>query len=283
MIPALLSGLGALASVSTQPPPDAALTLHLRYQKKTGDAEFRAANEIAHWDARKTAIIICDMWDKHWCEGATRRVAELAPVMNEVVAAARKRGVFIIHAPSETMDFYKDAPQRRRAIEGPPAPAPKELHEWQGLDPAREPPLPIDDSDGGCDSGEKPWYRAWSREHPAIGIAPEDAISDKGGEVWNLLQQRGIDNVILMGVHTNMCVLGRPFSIRKLVGLGKTVVLMRDMTDTMYNPKMRPFVDHFRGTDLVVEHIEKYWCPSITSGDITGRPPFRFKDDRRAE
>src|SRR5438132_6141318 len=100
MIPALLSGLGALASVSTQPPPDAALTLHLRYQKKTGDAEFRAANEIAHWDARKTAIIICDMWDKHWCEGATRRVAELAPVMNEVVAAARKRGVFIIHAPS---------------------------------------------------------------------------------------------------------------------------------------------------------------------------------------
>ena len=37
---------------------------------------------------------------------------------------------------------------------------------------------------------------------------------------------------------------------------GINVTLMRDMTDTMYNPKMAPFVSHFTGTDLVVEHIE---------------------------
>src|SRR5688572_12554323 len=67
-------------------------------------------------DPRGTAIIICDMWDQHWCKGATERVAEMAPRMNEVVTAARKRGMFIVHAPSETMDFYKDTPQRKRAI-----------------------------------------------------------------------------------------------------------------------------------------------------------------------
>ena len=33
------------------------------------------------------------------------------------------------------------------------------------------------------------------------------------------------------------------------------------------------------GTDLVIEHVEKYWCPSFTSTDVTGRPAFRFKDD----
>jgi hypothetical protein len=78
-----------------------------------------------------------------------------------------------------------------------------------------------------------------------------------------------------------MCVLGRPFSIRQMVSLGKSVLLMRDMTDTMYNSRKRPFVSHFAGTDLVVEHIERYWCPSITSADFLGGAPFRFKGDTR--
>jgi type 1 glutamine amidotransferase len=38
-------------------------------------------------------------------------------------------------------------------------------------------------------------------------------------------------------------------------------------------------VSHSRGTELVVEHIEKYWCPSITSVDFLGGEPFRFKGD----
>ena len=84
-----------------------------------------------------------------------------------------------------------------------------------------------------------------------------------------------------MGVHINMCVLDRPFAIRRMLSLGKNVLLMRDMTDTMYNPHMRPFVSHFRGTELVVEHIERYLCPTITSTDLTGKPAFRFEGDLR--
>jgi hypothetical protein len=87
--------------------------------------------------------------------------------------------------------------------------------------------------------------------------------------------------VLVMGVHTNMCVLGRPFSIRQMVSQGKHVLLVRDLTDTMYDPEARPFVSHFTGTDLVVEHIEKYWCGSITSTDLDGKPAFRFAADRR--
>jgi type 1 glutamine amidotransferase len=82
-------------------------------------------------------------------------------------------------------------------------------------------------------------------------------------------------------VHTNMCVLGRSFAIRQMVQQGKNVVLMRDMTDSMYNHLKDPKVNHFRGTELVVEHIEKYWCPTITSSDFTGQPAFRFSEDKR--
>ena len=236
--------------------------------------------KVEQWDAARTAIVICDMWDKHWCPTATARVAEMAPAMNRVAQAARKRGVLIVHSPSETLDFYEGTSQRQRAKEAPPAAnLPKDITSWCSIQP-KEGRLPIDDSDGGCDC-DKPakFYKAWSRQIDAIEIAPEDAISDKGDEVWNLFEARGIDNVILMGVHTNMCVLGRPFGIRNLVNNGKNVVLMRDMTDTMYNPKRTPKVSHFRGTRLVVEHIEKPWCPSVASTVFTGEPEFRFQGD----
>ena len=143
------------------------------------------------------------------------------------------------------------------------------LERWCYLDKTREGErLPIDDSDGGCDCDPpRKNYRAWSRQHPAIEIAEQDAITDSG-EAFYLMKQRGIQNVIVMGVHTNMCVLGRPFSIRQMVRQGQNVVLMRDMTDTMYNPAMAPFVSHFTGNDLIVEHIEQYWCPTITSTDF---------------
>ncbi len=47
--------------------------------------------------------------------GATRRVGELAPAMNRAVAAARAKGVLIIHAPSSCMGPYADHPARKRA------------------------------------------------------------------------------------------------------------------------------------------------------------------------
>jgi hypothetical protein len=119
----------------------------------------------------------------------------------------------------------------------------------------------------------------WKSQHAGIKIRDEDVISDSGVEIWNVLEARGIKNVILLGVHTNMCVLGRPFGLRQMAKNGKNVVLMRDMTDTMYNPKASPYVSHFKGTDLIVEHIEKYVCPTITSDQIIGGTPFRFKGD----
>ena len=61
-------------------------------------------------ESQTDRAIICDMWDKHWCPDATERVAEMAPVMNRVIAKARENGVLIVHCPSDTMNYYKDYP-----------------------------------------------------------------------------------------------------------------------------------------------------------------------------
>ena len=217
--------------------------------------------------------------------------------MNDLLVASRKLGALIIHAPSSCMSTYKDHPARLRAIRTPRAKnLPKGIADWCRQIPSEEKgKYPIDQSDGGEDD-DPIEHREWADKLKAMGRNPsapwksqiatlkihdEDVISDSGEEIWSVLEQRGIDNVILMGVHTNMCVLGRPFGLRQLAKNGKNVVLMRDMTDTMYNPARSPYVSHFTGTDLIIEHIEKWVCPTITSDQVLGGKPFRFPGDKR--
>lgn len=210
----------------------------------------------------KLAIIICDMWDNHWSRGAVEREAAMIPHMNAVLAAARDKGTHIIHAPSETMAFYTDHSARQRILAVPSVtPPPDRDHATL--------PLPVDASDQGSDTGETQTYKAWSRQHPAVVIdAERDLISDKGAEIYSYLQAKAIEQVLIMGVHTNMCVLNRSFAIKQMVKWGVNIALVRDLTDTMYNPAMPPYVSHDAGTRLVVEYIEKFWCPSLLSADL---------------
>lgn len=234
----------------------AAAPLLLRRRTDSGPDEFTEPV-----DPRRSAIILCDVWDKHWCRGANERLAPIVARAEPFLVKARVKGVTIIHAPSDTMDFYKDAPGRRAVLDLPAAkpPAPKDI---------TAPPLPIDDSDGGCDTPGDQQHKAWTRQHPGITIFPGDFITDKGDEVYRVLTARRIDKLFIMGVHTNMCILNRTFAIRQMTKWGVHCVLLRDLTDAMYDPKDRPYVSHQRGTELVIEHIERYWCPSTTSAAL---------------
>src|SRR5262247_3624994 len=105
-VPPLAAALGLTVAAGCAGPDRAELQLHLR----SG-----AVERTETWDPNRTALIICDMWDDHWCRGAARRVAELAGPLDAAVRAARARGVFIIHAPSTTVAVYEGRPERRRA------------------------------------------------------------------------------------------------------------------------------------------------------------------------
>jgi len=294
-----LTGLLALAFL-VEPVVPGEFTLRLRYQKRTaGEVDgFQRLMRVENWDAGATAVIVCDVWDLHHCLNAVRRLKEFGPRLNEVLVEARRRGATIIHSPSDCMEAYRDHPARRRAMAAPRAPTlPQDIENWcSRIPPEEQADYPIDQSDGGADDlpkehaawaaklkemGRNP-QRPWRAQSSMISIDPErDYISDRGDEVWNVLEHRGIRNLILTGVHTNMCVLGRPFGLRQLARNGKNAVLMRDMTDTMYNPKRWPYVDHFTANDLIVSYIERYVCPTVTSDQLIGGQPFRFRDDNR--
>jgi nicotinamidase-related amidase len=217
-------------------------------------------------DPAKTAVVVCDMWDDHWCKNAATRCAELAKLTEPVLKACRDRGMTIVHCPSDTMAFYKDQPARKRValVKKAEPPKAKDLP---------DPPLPVDASAGGCDD-EKPakFYKAWTRQHATITIDDDkDYITDSGAEVYSIMKEKGIDTLLVLGVHTNMCVLNRSFAIKQMVKWDVRTFLVRDLTDSMYDPKAKPFVTHDRGTQLIIEHIEKHWCPTIESKSLVGK------------
>jgi nicotinamidase-related amidase len=253
---------------------DLRLRVRSRQETAPGSKAWKVVERTIDWKACETAIIICDMWNDHYCVSAAQRVGAMAPHMNRVLTAARAAGVLIIHAPSGVTEAYADTAQRKRMQTASPVAPPAPIEKWCYLDPQHEAEMPVDTSKCSCDDpNPRPAVRFFNRQHPALEIMGYDGISDRGDEIYNYLRKLGIKNVALMGVHTNMCVLGRPFGIRQQVRLGMNTVLVRDLTDAMYDPRQPPYVSHARGTEMVIEHIEQYWCPSILSADLTAVVP----------
>ena len=242
-------------------------TVSLRSRSAAGEPVTLVRHD---WDPARIAVVVCDMWDTTPCVSAARRVIAMAPRMNAVVARLREEGALIVHAPAGCMEHYAGTPARERALRAPRVESPVPI-DWHDRDAAREAPLPpalADDTPCACAPGEPctaggPPY-PWTHQIDAIAVAPIDAVTDSGEELLALLTERAIDDVVVMGVHANRCVLGRPYGIRQLVYWGKRPVLCRDLTDAYHRDPR----GHLHGNADMIAHIERYWCPTVTSDQL---------------
>ena len=187
----------------------------------------------------------------------------LLPQIDATARAARDMGMLVVHAPSGTMQAYAEHPARKRVLQAPPVPVPAER-------PHPDPPHSVDGSDSSDTTGDAPRSPArWTRQHAGVWIDPErDAIGDDGREAARLLSSAWHRDRVAAGVHTNMCVLERSFSIKQLVRWGIPVYLVRDLTDCMYNPARPPYVSHAAGLELAINYVEQFWCPSVTGAEL---------------
>src|SRR4051812_10075846 len=72
-------------AVPVRPVVPGVLRLHLRERKAAADGKsVQVVERTADWEAAKTAVIVCDMWDDHYCKSAARRVGVMTPRMNAV-------------------------------------------------------------------------------------------------------------------------------------------------------------------------------------------------------
>src|SRR5688572_6646718 len=162
---ATLGLFAAAAPVAGAEARPLAFSLQTRVEKNAGSGDYQVVTTRENWDPRKTAIIVCDMWDLHHCKNAVKREGEFAPRMNALLEAARAQGAFIIHAPSSCMAFYEGHPARVRAQSAPKAAnLPSDISQWCRKLPSEETvKYPLDDmTDEEDDDPEE--HRLWAEE-----------------------------------------------------------------------------------------------------------------------
>jgi len=224
-------------------------------------------------DIAKTAIVVIDMWDRHWCKTYTERVGNMVPRMNQTLEAARKLGIQIVYAPSDVMDFYKDYPERKKMQAIPSHPLPERV--------AFNPPAEPEGKDC-CECGptqpcHSNSFGRWSRQHPDLVITQVDLIGDCNNEreLLNFCQQRNIDTLIYMGVASNMCVLHRQFGMLNMKRRGLNVIFVSDLVqaitaNALHPAKKTPDLNFTpaKGSALVQRYLERHIAPSFESRQL---------------
>jgi hypothetical protein len=229
------------------------ITLSLRTRDASGTPSVRRENV----DPAKVGIVVVDMWNFHWCKTATMRVAALVPRMNRALDAARGLGMTVMLCPSDVVDHYVGWPQREGIFAMP-------RHE---VPPLAKVECPSPPDGGGCACGKGPERcvvnYGWDAMHPDLVIAATDLMPDTLSDVYSICKERGLTHLIYFGVHTQVCLLGKPMGLRNMKSAGLSCILARDLTDAHpgYDPSRGFTPDGHTGD--VVAHFERYLAPSV--------------------
>ncbi len=262
MVITLASLLSAGMTGSTMPyagPPVAQHPAPLIFSLQTRGEDGAPTTRDEAIDPRKTAVVVVDPWNFHWCKTATMRVDALIPRLNHSLVACRELGKTDILCPSDVVDNYVGWPQREIVLAMEKRPEPL-------LQPIQCPAPP---DGGGCACGHDRCVvnYGWDGMHPDLRIGPDDLIPDTLQEVWTICQDRQLTHLIYVGVHTQVCLLGKPMGLRNLKSAGMQCILARDLTDAHpgYDPQQGFTPDAH--TAEVVAHFERYLAPTIMLSD----------------
>ncbi|MHC5538378.1 chitobiase/beta-hexosaminidase C-terminal domain-containing protein, partial [Singulisphaera rosea] len=253
-VPLVLSLLVTSAVLAEAPKglPSKALELELRHRDPaTGEPRV----ESLAVDPAKVGVVVVDVWNWHWCKTATERVGALVPRMNRVLDSARELGMSVMLCPTDVVDNYVGWPQREIIFALPKHPLP----------PLASIVCPPPPDGGGCACGRERCRNnfGWDGMHPDLKVSATDLMPDTFEEVYSICKERGLTHLIYMGVHTQVCLLGKPMGLRNLKSAGLSCILARDLTDAHpgYDPA-RGFTPDGHTAD-VVAHFERHLAPTI--------------------
>uniref|UniRef100_A0A7S3DAC2 Isochorismatase-like domain-containing protein n=1 Tax=Palpitomonas bilix TaxID=652834 RepID=A0A7S3DAC2_9EUKA len=206
------------------------------------------------------ALIVIDLWDKHWCTEGKRTMESLVCRMKDFLPQMRECGVPIVFSPGpELMNRYAGHSARLLAKKAPDVPGLKESNKDKRTDwPAMPTKSWYTDRDGGC-SKLDPRQEVWTRIHPSIEIKDGDFIAVESKELQRILKWTGKKGFIYSGVHTNICIaVSRTYSLLRLADVGVETAIMLDMTDSLISKRTDSHIrDRKHLADLYGEYFHK--------------------------
>ena len=209
-------------------------------------------------DPSRLGVVVVDIWNWHWCKTAAARVGSFVPRLNHCLHALRGLGAQVFLCPTDVVDAYVGTPQREKALGIDLLPLPAAL----STDCPRPPNGP------GCACIERcRGNYGWNAMHPGLDIGQHDLMPNSRQALYTLAKQRDITHLLYLGVHTQVCLLGKDIGLRNMKALGFECILGRDLTDS------HPDYDPTRGIDpddltaRTVAHFERYLCSTVNLGD----------------
>lgn len=182
--------------------------------------------------------------------------------MNRTLEQARKLGMTVFLCPTDVADNYVGTPMVERALAVEPLAIPS----------APDLVCPPAPDGGGCTCGRERCRvnYGWDGMHPGLVIGPDDLMPNDPERLYAICKQRGITHILFVGVHTQVCLLGKSVGLRAMTRAGFRCALARDLTDAhgRYEPGVET-PDDF--TAKVVEHFERHLAATVDFADTLRR------------
>jgi hypothetical protein len=154
------------------------------------------------------SLFYVDAWRSHWCPYYNERTYYLFPRVNEILHLARSRGFPVLHLHWVRHESRNDSQKRRHC---------RALNAIGLTQIIAKNDIKVDrKTDGNWLSGfsDKCVYKEYNglwpmgdrRPNPDISVAESDYIGFDFKSVANIANALKIKRIIMLGVHTNMCI-----------------------------------------------------------------------------
>jgi nicotinamidase-related amidase len=217
-----------------------------------------------HWSVpvSQTALVLVDVWQRHYIKDTEARgEAVIAHHLLPLMAACRKAGLKIIHAPSPPVakqhpnwvKLVSDAEMRAKHDDWPPSQFRDKSGPYQSYGRPTEPRE--------AEKQNLPPLYFHPKAHP-VGKEPVVAT---GEELHRYCKQQGILFLLYAGFNTNACILSRDYGTVQMSNRGYEVILVRDCTTGMESKDTQPTLSQTKGAILLLEMFGQY---SVTSDEV---------------
>ena len=184
------------------------------------------------------------------------------------VAAARRAGVAVIHAPSPVQ--ARRYPQWTRYADAADAQA-LPVSPWPVAVDGEWPPLAFRRREGAYAAFRPPQspLLAGLRDErlergidPSVAPQPDDFVVATGDQLHRLCKARGLLHLFYAGYATNVCIPFKDYAIRAFYARGYDVILLRDCTTAIEG---HDTIDDLSGTRQAIRELEMAHCAATVT------------------
>ena len=211
----------------------------------------------------QTALVLVDVWDHHYLKDTEARTeAIITHKLVPLLAAARKAGMPIIHAPSPPqakaqpnwVRLVSEAEMTPPRADWPPAGFLQKKGDYAAYARPKE-----------LRERELDKLRAERQLHPRVRPIGNEPVIATGEELHRYCKQRGILFLFFAGFNTNACILWRDYGTMEMFRRGYEIIIIRDCTTGMETAETQSTLGQTRGAILFLEMFGQY---SVCSDEI---------------